>query len=72
MITAGTIHQKLRDISKLFISGEPPIHIEGLAQDLQIPAEELKLHLSELEAKGDIKMQDGLIVLTDQGAQENV
>jgi hypothetical protein len=66
MITASTVHERLQNIRSLFPSGHPPIHIIGLAQELQLPTEQLVPLLSELEGKGAIKIVDELIMLVDK------
>jgi len=68
MITARELHEKILAISKNYLSGTPPIHIEGLISELNIPKEHLLPALKELEEKGLLHREDEFIKLSDLGS----
>jgi predicted Rossmann fold nucleotide-binding protein DprA/Smf involved in DNA uptake len=69
-MTASVVLQKLKEMSRLFVSGQPPVHIDGLAQEFDMSSGELAEVLSELERRGDIQLVDGLVVLTEIGRRQ--
>lgn len=72
MITTRQILSKIQEISRHYFSGTPPIDINGLTQELQVPKEYILPVLKELEQKDLIAFysttQDA-IKLTPKGAQ---
>jgi DNA-binding MarR family transcriptional regulator len=74
MITSRQILSKIQEISRHYFSGRPPIDINGLTQELQVPKEEIIPVLKELEAKQLISFytttQDA-IKLTPKGAHKD-
>jgi DNA-binding MarR family transcriptional regulator len=51
MITAKKILRKIQEISMHYLSGTPPIDINGLTQELQASKEEVLPVLKELEKR---------------------
>jgi Mn-dependent DtxR family transcriptional regulator len=72
MITARQILSKIQEISRHYISGKPPIDINGLTEELSVPKDEILPMLKELERKELISFYTttrDAIKLTTKGTQ---
>ena len=72
MLTARLIHKKLQEISRHYLSGTPPIHIDGLVEELSIDKQDLFPILKELEQKGIIRFYNSsadVVKLTSKGVE---
>lgn len=72
MLTTRQMLQKLQEISRHYLSGTPPIDINGLTQELHVPKDEILPVLKELEQKELIsfyKTTQDAIKLTTKGTQ---
>ncbi len=75
MLTTRQMLQKLQEISRHYLSGTPPIDINGLTQELHVPKDEILPVLKELEQKELIsfyKTTQDAIKLTLKGAQRKI
>ena len=75
MITSRQILQKIQEISRHYLSGTPPIDINGLTEELHVPKDEILPVLKELEQKELISFYTttkDAIKLTLKGTQRTI
>jgi predicted transcriptional regulator len=73
MRTAREVHKRIHEISRNYLSGTPPIHIDGLIEGSDISEDTLRGHLLELARQGMISFYEStndVIKLTQQGLEE--
>ena len=73
MLRARLIHKKLQEISRNYLSGRPPIHIDGIVEEFKMQKGELLPLLKELEEHGIIQFYTSspdVVKLTQKGLEK--
>jgi Mn-dependent DtxR family transcriptional regulator len=70
MLTTSKVHSKIKEISRMYLSGNPSLHIQSLAQELKADVPTVREHITALETLRLVAYHPDsaeVILLTEKG-----